>query len=102
MPVYLIRNSESFGLKDEVPEMNLHFRFQKIDPNKGILTIGVAQTPPNQEKIQFEVAEDAHRSDYVVMEAIIFPGINYFWIGSIVMLFGFALSLWRRWNEVTK
>lgn len=95
-PVYLIRESQPFSLKDEVPSMGLHFRFEKVDPTKGLLSIGVAQNPEQAIEIPFEVAEDAPRSDYVVLEAIIFPGINFVWIGSIMMMLGLAISLWRK------
>ncbi len=92
-PVYLIRNNQPFSLKDEAPELGLHFRFENIDPKKGLLTIGVAETPENQGGIPIEIAEDAARSDYIVLEAIIFPGINLVWLGSIMMLLGLAFSL---------
>jgi cytochrome c-type biogenesis protein CcmF len=95
-PVYLIRNSQPFSIKDEAPSLGLHFRFEKIDPKEGVLTIGVAETPANQGGIPVEIAENAARSDYIVLEAIIFPGINLVWIGSIMMLLGLALSFWKR------
>jgi len=95
-PVYLIRDNQPFSLKDEAPSMGLHFRFEKIDPKAGILTIGVAETPQNQSGIPIEIAENAARSDYIVLEAIVFPGINLVWLGCIMMLFGLALSFWKR------
>lgn len=102
VPVYLIRKSMPFSLKAEVVELGLHFRFENIDPAEGVMTIGVAKTAGKQQKIPFEIAENVQRSDYVVLEAIVFPGINLVWAGSILMLFGFAVSLWRRWKEVTQ
>jgi cytochrome c-type biogenesis protein CcmF len=56
----------------------------------------VAQTPADQAGIPLEIAEDAARSDYIVLEAIIFPGINLVWLGSLMMLLGLAVGLWRR------
>lgn len=98
-PVYLIRNNQPFSLKVEVPAFGLHFRFEKIDPAKELLSIGVAQSSPGQAKIPFEVAEDAPRSDYVVLEAIVFPGINLVWLGSIMMLLGLAISWLRKLGQ---
>ena len=95
-PVYLIRNNQPFSLKDEATAVGLHFRFEKIDPAKGLMSIGVAKNPTQKLRIPFEVAENSPRSDYVVLEAIIFPGINLVWIGSILMLLGLAISLWRK------
>ncbi len=99
-PVYLIRNNQPFSLKDEAPSLGLHFRFEHIDPKRGVLTIGVAETPANQGGIPVEIAENAARSDYIVLEAIIFPGINLVWMGSLMMLLGIALSLWKRLSSV--
>ncbi|MCC7467254.1 MAG: cytochrome c biogenesis protein CcsA [Saprospiraceae bacterium] len=98
-PVYLIRENQPFSLKDEAPSLGLHFRFENIDPKNGILTIGVAETPADQPGIPLEIAEDAARSDYIVLEAIIFPGINLVWAGSLLMLLGLAVGLWRRLYE---
>jgi len=95
-PVYLIRGNQPFSLKDEAPAFGLHFRFESIDPKTGTMHIGAAQTNPEQRRIPVEIAENADRSDYIVLEAIVFPGINFVWIGSIVMLLGLAISLLRR------
>ncbi|MCC6282304.1 MAG: cytochrome c biogenesis protein CcsA, partial [Saprospiraceae bacterium] len=81
-PIYLIRDNRPFSLKDEAPEFGLHFRFDNIDPKAGILTIGAALMDEEARKIPVEIAENAPRADYIVLEAIIFPGINLVWIGS--------------------
>jgi cytochrome c-type biogenesis protein CcmF len=97
MPIYLIRGNQPYSLKDEVATMGLHLKFETIDPTNGVMKIGVAQGPILKPmKVPFELVEDAPRSDYVVLEAIIFPGINLVWVGSILMLLGLALSLWRK------
>lgn len=96
-PVFLIRGNQPYSLKDEVPEMGLHLRFEHIDPQSGTLTIGAAQPPAEQPGIPFEIAEDVPRTDYIVLEAIIFPGINLVWTGSLLMLLGLCIGLWRRW-----
>lgn len=95
-PVYLIRENQPFSIKDEAGALGLHFRFENIDPKAGLLTIGVADNPEDQTGIPFEIAENAARSDYIVLEAIIFPGINLVWLGSIMMLLGLLFSLWKR------
>lgn len=95
-PVYLIRDNQPFSLKDEAAAFGLHFRFENIDPKTATLTIGVAMSSGEKRKIPLEIAENAPRSEYIVLEAIVFPGINLVWLGSILMLFGLALSLWRR------
>ena len=91
--MYLIRGNQPFSLKDELPELGLHFRFENIDPKEGLITIGVAEADASMRVIPVEIAENAARSDYIVLEAILFPGINYVWLGSLLMLFGLALGL---------
>ena len=95
-PVYLIRNNQPFSLKDEVPDMGLHVRFENIDPKTATLTVSVAKASGDAMKIPLDIAENAPRSDYIVLEAIVFPGINLVWAGSILMMFGLALGMWRR------
>lgn len=95
-PVYLIRDNRPFSLKDEIPALGLHFKFDNIDPKAGLLTISAAKMDDEARKIPVEIAENAPRSDYIVLEAIIFPGINLVWIGSITMLFGMVIAFWRR------
>jgi cytochrome c-type biogenesis protein CcmF len=95
-PLYLIRGNQPFSLKDEIPKEGLYFSIQKIDPATGTVTIGAAQATEEQRSIPVEIAENAGRSDYIVLEAIVFPGIKLVWIGCLLMLFGMAISFWRR------
>jgi len=95
----LIRDNQPFSLKDEVPEWGLHLRFEHIDPRTATLSIGIAKADSAAQRIPVEIAENAPRSDYIVLEAIVFPGINLVWAGSILMLFGLALSLIRRLKQ---
>jgi cytochrome c-type biogenesis protein CcmF len=95
-PLYLIRGNQPFSLKDEITKEGLYFSIQKIDPATGTVTFGAAQATEEQRSIPVEIAENAGRSDYIVLEAIIFPGIKLVWIGSILMLIGLAISFWRR------
>lgn len=95
-PVYLVRDSRSFSLKDDNPLTGIHVRFEGIDPATGVLSFGVAQATPEQRVIPIEIAENAARSDYIVLEAIVFPGINMVWLGSLLMLLGLALGWLRK------
>lgn len=98
-PVFLIRDNRSLNLKDEVAKWGLHFRFENIDPSTATMTILAAKASEQVRRIPLEIAENAPRSDYIVLEAIVFPGINLVWSGSLLMLFGLALSAWNRWTQ---
>ena len=96
-PVYFIRGNQPFNLKDEVESLGLHLRFVGIDPGKGTISLMVAKTAPrNVNSAPVEIATNSLRSDYIVLEAIEFPGINFFWLGSVMMMLGLGLGMWRR------
>ncbi len=95
-PIYLIRNNRPFNLKSQLDELGLHFRFLNIDPNQKTIEINIAQVAPERAKVPIEIADNSFRSDFIVLEAIIFPGINLFWIGTLLMLFGLTLSIFYR------
>ncbi len=95
-PVFLIRDNRTLHLKDEIAKWGLHLRFEHIDPSTATMTIGAAKAPEALRRIPLEIAENAPRSDYIVLEAIVFPGINFVWLGSLLMLVGLGLSAWNR------
>nr|HQU61025.1 cytochrome c assembly protein [Saprospiraceae bacterium] len=100
-PVYLIRGNRPFNLKDEIPELGLHFRFTGIDPATETIEMMIAQADPKPMVIPFEVATNSLRSDYIVLEAIEFPGINLFWIGASLMMIGLLVSMFFRIGQVS-
>jgi len=91
-----MRENRPYSLKDEVAALGLHLRFEQILPQTGTLVIAAAQADNAMRTLPFEVAENATRSDYIVLEAIIFPGINLVWIGSLAMLLGLGLAWWNK------
>jgi cytochrome c-type biogenesis protein CcmF len=96
-PLYVIRGNNSLTLKDGIPDLGLHFSIQKIDPVTQNVYIDIAQdVPQGQRVLSFAIADKAPRNDYIVLEAIVFPGINYFWLGSIMMMFGLGMGMIRR------
>jgi len=100
-PVYLIRGKQPFPINDKVISEGLHFQLSKVDPTTGELTIRIAQTDPDI-NYPIEIATNSFRTDYIVFSAIIFPGINFVWAGSIMMMLGLAFSWIRRRRELAK
>lgn len=94
-PLYFIRDGRGMNMKAYVPDLALHIRLETIDPQKEEFHLFVAQSM-REPKIALEVAEKAPRNDYIVLEAILFPGINLFWAGSLIMLFGIFLGFYKR------
>lgn len=101
-PVFFIRNNAPFNFKDEVEKLGLHARFVSIDPQTETVQLMLARKPPLNPVATVEVATDALRSDYIVMEAIEFPGINLFWLGSTLMMLGLGLSMTHRIGQQRK
>jgi len=85
-PLYVIRGKQQFQLKDFDPGSGFHFRFNNIDPTTEIANLEIAWQDINNMKLPVEISENAPSGNYVVMKAIVFPGINLFWIGSILMM----------------
>ena len=85
-PLFLIKNFSIFTQEAEIKELGLKFNFNKIDPETG--------------KIQLSVSENkSNRKDFVIMKAIIFPGINILWIGCILMIIGSLVALLKRFKS---
>jgi cytochrome c-type biogenesis protein CcmF len=85
-PLYVIRGKQQFQLKDFDPSTGFHFRFNNIDPKTEIANLEIAWQDIEDMKLPIEISENAPSGNYVVMKAIVFPGINLFWIGSILMM----------------
>ncbi len=98
-PVFLIRNGQPMNLKAEVPELGFHARFTMLDPPSESAFLQFARADQPVKTIPVDVATDSLRYDYIVLEAIEFPGINLFWSGSLLMLLGLALSMGYRVAE---
>jgi cytochrome c-type biogenesis protein CcmF len=86
-PVYMIKGGSAFDFARKVEEAGLKLRFSKILPEKNKVEISVYQQPESKKK-------------YIVMRAIQFPYINFFWAGTIIMVIGFLLAIFRRNKEL--
>ena len=83
-------------IKDEVIEHGLHFRFTGIDPNSESIEVMIAQDEQKDAPVPVEIAKKSFRTDYIVLESIIFPGINLFWLGSVMMMLGLGFGMFIR------
>eukprot|EP00903_Cladosiphon_okamuranus_P000092 g92.t1 len=95
-PVFLIRDSRPMNLKDEISDFGLHFRFVSLDPETEKARVFIAQHESPKPQAAFSVASRSFRTDWIALQAIQFPGINYFWIGASLMMFGLTISMYHR------
>ena len=86
-PVYMIKGGSGFDFARKVDDAGLKLRLSKIIPDQNKVQITVYQQPESKKA-------------YIVMKAIEFPYINFFWSGTIIMVIGFLLSIFRRNKEL--
>ena len=95
-PIYYIRGNRPYNIPVYLPDPDLMIRFTHVDPGKETIELQVGNDHINQWTIPFEISSDYPRDDYVVLQAKIFPGINLFWSGGLLMMAGLGLALWSR------
>jgi cytochrome c-type biogenesis protein CcmF len=86
-PIYVIKNGNVFDFARKVEDAGLKLRLSKIIPEKNKVEILVYDQPES-------------KRPYLVMRAINFPYINFLWSGTIIMVIGFLLSIFRRNKEL--
>ncbi len=99
MPMFIIRANAPGDLKEYIEELGLHLRFTYVDPSTGQMTLNIAEHDLNQARIPLMITTDAMRDDWIVLEAIEFPGINFVWIGSILMMLGLGMGMVVRMRQ---
>ena len=102
-PVFVIRDKTPLRYRAEQRELGLFANLVNIDPESGNATLLVAQGEPRGELlVPIAVATNSARSDWLALQAIEFPGINFFWAGTILMMVGLLVSLVLRLRQRRK
>ncbi|RYF87625.1 MAG: cytochrome C biogenesis protein, partial [Chitinophagaceae bacterium] len=86
-PIYLVKGNNTFDFARKLEELGMKFRFTKINPEKGTYELQIYEKPQQAK-------------DWVVFKAIEFPFINLYWAGSIFMVIGFLMSIFRRRKDI--
>ena len=86
-PVYMIKNKNVFDFARKVDDAGLKLRLSKIIPDQNKVEIVVYQQPEN-------------KKPWIVIRALDFPFINLLWAGTVIMIIGFLLSIFRRNKEL--
>lgn len=86
-PIFLVKGNNIFDFARNIDDLGLRLRFTKVLPDEG--------------KVELQVYEKPQQAkDWVVFKSIEFPYINLYWLGTIVMVIGFLISIFRRQKEV--
>lgn len=86
-PIYFIRGNVEQNIPAKVEELGLDIVFPKLLHQKGSGTI------------KLSITETEKPEDFVILKAIVFPYINLVWLGSIISVIGFLMSMRQRWQE---
>lgn len=88
-PIFLIKNLTIIPIETKVDELGMKFRFTKINPQTSSFELRILNRKPG-------------KRDWVIMKAMIFPYINFLWGGTVIMIIGFLLSIFRRNEDLVR
>jgi len=85
-PVYSIQSVYAVPFADEIAELGLKFIITKLIPESG--------------KVEVEVYEkNSNLKEFIILKAIVFPGINILWAGCLIMIIGTVLAIRHRLKQ---
>jgi len=91
------RSIEKYATREPVEETGLGI---KVELTRILLPEpGSSETEP---KYVITTYQRQPKKDYIILKAIVFPWINLVWAGTLIMIFGFFLSIIRRSKEYNK
>ncbi len=85
-PIFLIRNRMVGRIPDEVSDLGVRLTLLNIHPETNQFSIGIS----------------TRQKDYVILKALEKPYINILWLGTLVVMAGFAVAITRRVKEFKK
>ncbi|UFH52961.1 cytochrome c biogenesis protein CcsA [Spirosoma sp. KNUC1025] len=85
-PAFIIKNRMVAHPAEMSDELGVRIQLNEIDPRTGKFTFAVNRT----------------QRDYVVMKAFEKPLINILWIGTLIVVLGFLIAFFRRYQEFKK
>lgn len=74
-------------------------RIPAVDHDLGV-QVQIENIIPEENKFVFKV--NTYQKDYIVMKAMEKPYINVLWAGTVLMLIGFSVAIYRRYDEFVK
>jgi cytochrome c-type biogenesis protein CcmF len=82
-PLYVIRDNYLVPIEADVKDLGLRVTFKELNTTNGTIDIVLAE-------------DNNLQKEFIVMKAIVFPGINVLWIGALIMVIGSAIAMWQR------
>ncbi|MCH6232590.1 cytochrome c biogenesis protein CcsA [Cognataquiflexum rubidum] len=85
-PIFIIRDNQVGKIAAIDNELGVKVELDNIKPESNTFSFKV----------------NRYQKDYVVLKAILMPQINILWIGTILVLIGFCVAIYRRYDEFKK
>jgi len=88
-PLWVIRENKGYEVPDVISDLGVKLALSRIDPTSnggGKLTLKTNIT----------------QKDYVILKALEKPFINVLWLGTILLVIGFSVAVYRRYDEFKK
>lgn len=71
---------------DEIPGLGIRFAFTNIHPDDD----------------EFTITAFTRQKDWIILKAMEKPLINVLWLGTLLLMAGFSIATWRRYEEFRK
>lgn len=98
-PVFLIKDLQTFNIKDYLQPERLHLRFTSINPQEETAEIMVAKGSSGEFTVPLHLHSNYEADNFILLQAKLFPGINLYWFGGLLMCLGLLLAMWNRYKS---
>ncbi len=89
MPAFILKNNQLEALPDTVMSQSLVFKLNKL-------------VDAEKQQIEIGVKESGAILDFITLKVYEFPHINVLWIGILITVLGFVMSIFRRVSLMRK
>jgi cytochrome c-type biogenesis protein CcmF len=88
-PLFIIRGNEKITVPAELDKLGLKFDFTSIDTQANKFEVNLSEKKSNSR-------------EFIIMKALIFPGINILWIGCIMMFVGTWIAIRKQISDLKR
>jgi len=85
-PVFLIKDKMVGRIPAIENDLGVKITFLEVHPDQNNFTLGLNTT----------------QKDYVILKALEKPYINILWTGTLILMLGFGIAIYRRYDEFRK
>jgi len=95
-PLVIYSNGEPvMGKAAELGALRIRYSLATVKLEEGPV-MGHGGPIPGTDKPRYAVGLNVAESEFLVMQAIVFPGINILWIGCVLLFLGTLMAVWQR------